>query len=93
MGPLYGENSRLCVFVSVILVVTVGIFISSTVWRNQLNSDNQNEKYESGFQFFMIILIHFFMPVLSIYPSVYLWYDYQTDDGLAYSPQGKFIER
>ena len=70
--------------------LTAIVFISSTVWRNQIN-DNSDEKYEANFQFFMITLVHFFMPVLNIYPSVYIWYDYQTNNELAYSPRARVM--
>ena len=43
-------------------------------------------KQEDGLQFFMVVLIHFFLPIFSIYPSVYIWYDYQTNQKLAFSP-------
>ena len=52
-------------------------------------SNESNEdliKQEDGLQFFMVVLIHFFLPILSIYPSVYIWYDYQTNQKLAFSP-------
>ena len=70
------------------------IFIASTVRRNLLNSDDGRAKHETGFQIFMMVLVHFFLPVLNIYPAVYIWYDYMTNEQLAYSPQekGYFIE-
>ena len=54
-----------------------------------MNSDDGRAKHESGFQIFVMILVHFFLPVLNIYPAVYIWYDYMTDEQLAYSPQEK----
>ena len=66
---------------------TVVIFMYSTIRRKLLNSHNKDAKYEKGLQLFMMILVHFLMPVLNIYPSVYIWYDYKTNDKLAYSPQ------
>ena len=56
-------------------------------------NDNSGEKYEANFQFFMMTLVHFFMPVLNIYPSVYIWYDYQTNNELAYSPRARVMNR
>ena len=54
------------------------------------NSENEvSVKQEDGLQFFMVVLIHFFLPILSIYPSVYIWYDYQTNQQLAFSPQDR----
>ena len=54
------------------------------------NSENEvSVKQEDGLQFFMVVLIHFFLPILSIYPSVYVWYDYQTNQQLAFSPQDR----
>ena len=54
---------------------------------NSENEDSVNQ--EDGLQFFMVVLIHFFLPILSIYPSVYIWYDYQTNQQLAFSPQDR----
>ena len=54
---------------------------------NLLNSVEGGAKYETSFQLFMMILVHFFMPVLNIYPAVYIWFDYMTNEELAYSPQ------
>ena len=68
--------------------------MASTVRRNLLNSVEGGAKYETSFQLFMMILVHFFMPVLNIYPAVYIWFDYMTNEELAYSPQetGYLIE-
>ena len=81
-------------FLSLDKGLTIIIFIASTVRRNLLNSDDGRAKHETGFQVFMMILVHFFLPVLNIYPAVYIWYDYMTNEQLAYSPQEKshFIE-
>ena len=75
--------------------MTIVIFAASSFRRNKLNSRDEKSTHETGFELFMMILVHFFMPVLSIYPSVYVWYDYMTNEQLAYSPQGKsyFIEK
>ena len=68
--------------------------MASTVRRNVLNSVEGGAKYETSFQLFMMIFVHFFMPVLNIYPAVYIWFDYMTNEELAYSPQeiGYLIE-
>ena len=60
--------------------------MASTVRRIVLNSVESDVKYETRFQLFMMILIHFFMPVLSIYSTVYIWFDYWTNEELSYSP-------
>ena len=101
----------------VVLLITIIIFVSSTVRRKQLTAYSKQEKspellekdfndepdekkpsnsknedsvnQEDGLQFFMVVLIHFFLPILSIYPSVYIWYDYQTNQQLAFSPQDR----
>ena len=59
-----------------------------------MNHVEGGAKYETRFQLFMMILIHFFMPVLNIYPALYVCYDYSTNEELAYSPQetGYLIE-
>ena len=80
------------IFITKIEGLTAIIFVSSTVWRNQMN-DTTDEKYETNFQFFMMTVVHFFMPVLNIYPSVYIWYDYQTNNELAYSPRARVMNR
>ena len=68
--------------------------MASTVRRIKLNSVQGGAKYETRFQLFMMILIHFFMPLLNIHPALYVWYDYSTNEELAYSPQetGYLIE-
>ena len=103
------SNDNLAYFIvqMVVLVITIIIFISSTVRRKQLSVPSLAEKSsealqedlneisveknrtEDGLQFFMVVLIHFFLPILSIYPSVYIWYDYQTNQKLAFSPQDR----
>ena len=112
------NNDNLAYFIvqMAVLVITIIIFVSSTVRRKQLtayskeekssdvlhknfndeplekktNSENEvSVKQEGGLQSFMVVLIHFFLPILSIYPSVYIWYDYQTNQQLAFSPQDR----
>ena len=46
-----------------------------------------NEKSEDRLYFFLICFIHFFLPVMDIYPSVYVWYDYETNTSLAFTPR------
>ena len=105
--PPSNDNLSYFIVQMVVLVITIIIFISSTVRRNQLtayskkendgplekepsNSENEDSvNQEDGLQFFMVVLIHFFLPILSIYPSVYIWYDYQTNQQLAFSPQDR----
>ena len=45
------------------------------------------EKSEDRLYFFLICFIHFFLPVMDIYPSVYVWYDYETNTSLAFTPR------
>ena len=42
---------------------------------------------EDALYFFLICFIHFFLPVMDIYPSVYVWYDYETNPSLAFTPR------
>lgn len=107
------DNLTYFIVQMVVLLITIIIFVSSTVRRKQLTAYSKQEKSpellekdfndepfekkpsnskksverEGGLQFFMVVLIHFFLPILSIYPSVYIWYDYQTNQQLAFSPQ------
>ena len=116
-------------FQMIILLVTIFIFIYSTVKRHKLNSaalekpcenekvvkklpldqaeklaDDEDpeengdeiesleeaglqEKSEDRLYFFLICFIHFFLPVMDIYPSVYVWYDYETNASLAFTPR------
>ena len=115
-------------FQMIILLITIFIFVYSTVKRHKLNaalstqsSDGQamiekepgnkeidladndtvengdepdnneevkvNEKSEDALYFFLICFIHFFLPVMDIYPSVYVWYDYETNSSLAFTPR------
>ena len=83
------ESDYKNLWLSLIKALTVIIFIASTWRRYRLNSDYGRAKHETGFQIFMMILVHFFLPVLNIYPAVFIWYDYMTNEQLAYSPQGK----
>ena len=115
-------------FQMIILLITIFIFVYSTVKRHKLNAalptqssdspamiekepgnkeidladndavengdepDNNeevkvNEKSEDALYFFLICFIHFFLPVMDIYPSVYVWYDYETNSSLAFTPR------
>jgi len=107
-------------FQMIILLVTIFIFVYSTVKRHKLNtgeprkssitektpedrepavselSDGEIEnleaietkaKSEDALYFFLICFIHFFLPIMDIYPSVYVWYDYETNSSLAFTPR------
>ena len=108
-------------FQIIILLVTIFIFVYSTVKRHKLNtaeprnsakitekmSEDEEptvdempdgeienleevqakEKSEDALYFFLICFIHFFLPVMDIYPSVYVWYDYETNSSLAFTPR------
>ena len=85
----------------IILLVTIFIFVYSTVKRHKLNTaeprkDDEienleeveaKEKSEDALYFFLICFIHFFLPIMDIYPSVYVWYDYETNSSLAFTPR------
>ena len=104
-------------FQMIILLVTIFIFVYSTVKRHKLNTtkppitektpgdkepavnemsdaeiENLEEveaknKSEDALYFFLICFIHFFLPIMDIYPSVYVWYDYETNSSLAFTPR------
>ena len=111
-------------FQMIILLVTIFIFVYSTVKRHKLNTAEPRkpchnaeitekmvedgeptvdempedeienleeveakEKSEDALYFFLICFIHFFLPVMDIYPSVYVWYDYETNPSLAFTPR------
>ena len=42
-------------------------------------------KNETGFQIFMMIIVHYFLPILNLWPSFYIWVDYISNDNLSYS--------
>ena len=62
---------------------------SEPLQKDSVEQSVELKHHEDGLQFFMVVLIHFFLPILSIYPSVYIWYDYQTNQKLAFSPQDR----
>lgn len=54
---------------------------SETLNDQQHEEDSNNE---SLLQFGLIVFINFFLPILDMVPSVYVWYDYNTSKELAY---------
>ena len=50
-----------------------------------LNAENSKRpETENMTQFTLIVFVHFFLPILDLVPSVYVWYDYNTSKELAY---------
>ena len=58
----------------------------TTAEKDGLNAETCSKKPESESmtQFILIVFVHFFLPVLDLVPSVYVWYDYNTSEELAY---------
>ena len=54
--------------------------------KNEIRKSSENL-----IQFILIVFIHFFLPILEIYPSVYVWYDYNVNKNLSITPRSVTI--
>ena len=92
--PLTEESLIYFITQQIVLILTVFVCILGAVKRyKSIKSTNTDEnaglnsnvkKSENMIQFGLIVFVHFFLPILDMVPSVYVWYDYNTSKNLAY---------